>query len=146
MTVRGLASALALGAIACHASACGLEGDPVTLQKVAVAYAYPDSLNVMAAVSHARIAGRLDRTISVGLQTPEQLRRTSLRIGAALWQLRGRLSSGKPGNAPSLAIVLIEPMLWSRIATTNGRDRGDQRRHAHGQGGTGKGFHPPLRW
>jgi hypothetical protein len=41
---KSLAAALAAG----HVSGCGLEGDPVTLEKVAVAYAYPDSLNVMA--------------------------------------------------------------------------------------------------
>ena len=91
-----IAIALAGAVLAGPASSCGLEGDPVTLQKAAIGYAYPDSLNVMAAVSQARLAGRLDRTISIGVQTPEQLRRTSLRIGAALWQLRARLSSGTP--------------------------------------------------
>ena len=120
MTVRGVPALLALAAIASHASACGLEGDPVTLQMVAVGYAYPDSLNVMAAVSSARLSGKLDRTIRIGAQTPEQLQRTSLRIRAALWQLRARLASGAPGDAPSIAIVLLEPMLWSRIATTKG--------------------------
>ena len=120
MTVRGPATVLALGAIACHVSACGLEGDPVTLQKVAVGYAYPDSLKVMAAVSQARIAGRLDRTITIGAQTPEQLQRTSLRIRASLWKLRARLASATSGEAPSIAFVLLEPMLWSRIATANG--------------------------
>ncbi len=106
--------------LAGHASACGLEGDPVTLQKVAVGYAYPESLSVMAAVSSARISGKLDRTIAIGAQTPEQLQRTGLRIRAALWKLRARLASGTPGDAPSIAIVLLEPMLWSRIATTEG--------------------------
>jgi len=120
MTVRGSASALALGAIACHASACGLEGDPVTLQKAAIGYAYPDSLNVMAAVSSARLSGKLDRTITIGAQTPEQLQRTSLQIRASLWKLRGRLASARSGEAPSIAFVLLEPMLWSRIATRNG--------------------------
>ncbi len=120
VTVRGLAAAHALAGIACHALACGLEGDPVTLQKVAVGYAYPESLSVMAAVSSARISGKLDRTIRIGAQTPEQLQMANLRIRAALWKLHARLASGAPGDAPTIAIVLLEPMLWSRIATTNG--------------------------
>ncbi len=80
----------------------------------------PNSLNVMAAVSSARLSGKLDRTITIGTQTPEQLERTSLRIRAALWQLRARLASSPTGAAPSLAIVLLEPMMWSRIATAEG--------------------------
>ena len=117
---RMLAVVLAGTTLVGHASGCGLEGDPVTLQMVAMGYAYPDSLNVMATVSQARLAGKLDRTISIGVQTPEQLRRASLRIGAALWQMRARLARGAPGDAPSLAIVLIEPMMWSRISTAKG--------------------------
>ena len=74
----------------------------------------------MAAVSSARLSGKLDRTITIGAQTPEQLQRTSLRIRASLWQLRARLASATSGEAPSIAFVLLEPMLWSRIATTNG--------------------------
>jgi hypothetical protein len=116
MVVAGLATTL----LAAHASGCGLEGDSMTLEKVAVSYAYPDSLNVMAAVSSARLSGTLDRTITIGSQTPEQLERTSLRIRAALWQLRARLASAPPGATPSLAIVLLEPMMWSRIATADG--------------------------
>ena len=113
-------AALAIALVAGPASGCGLEGDPVAVEKVAVSYAYPDSLNVMAAVSSARLAGKLDRTIAIGSQTPEQLETTSLRIRAALWQLRARLASSPTGAAPSLAIVLLEPMMWSRIATAEG--------------------------
>ena len=114
------ALALALAAIAFGASACGLEGDPVTVQKVVVGWAYPDSLSVMASVSSARLSGKLDKTIAIGTQTPEQLRETSLNIRAALAQLRARLARGTPRQAPSIAIVLLEPMMWSRIATTAG--------------------------
>jgi len=113
-------AALAIALLAGPASGCGLEGDPTAVEKVAVSYAYPDSLSVMAAVSSARLSGKLDRTITIGSQTPEQLERTSLRIRAALWQLRGRLASAPPGATPSLAIVLLEPMMWSRIATAEG--------------------------
>ena len=60
MVAAGLATTLLAG----HASGCGLEGDSMTLEKVAVGYAYPDSLNVMAAVSSARLSGKLDRTIN----------------------------------------------------------------------------------
>jgi hypothetical protein len=110
-------AALAIALLAGPASGCGLEGDPIAVEKLAVSYVYPDSLNVMAAVSTARLAGKLDRTITIGSQTPEQLERTSLRIRAALWQLRARLARAPSGAAPSLAIVLLEPMMWSRIAT-----------------------------
>ena len=127
LTIRGrlyagriLIAALAVALLAGPASGCGLEGDPIAVEKVAVSYAYPDSLNVMAAVSTARLAGKLDRTITIGSQTPEQLERTSLRIRAALWQLRARLARAPTGAAPSLAIVLLEPMMWSRIATAEG--------------------------
>ena len=118
-----LSVALAAALLTGSASGCGLEGDPVTVERVAVSYAYPDSLNVMAAVSSARLAGKLDRTISIGSQTPEQLEKTSLRIRAALWQLQGRLARAPTDAAPSLAIVLLEPMMWSRIATTDGTPR-----------------------
>ena len=124
LTIRGrlyaspiLIAALAIALLAGPASGCGLEGDPIAVEKVAVSYAYPDSLNVMAAVSTARLAGKLDRTITIGVQSSEQRLITSLRIAAALWQLRGRLASASTGPAPSLAIVLLEPMMWSRIAT-----------------------------
>ena len=116
-------AALAITLLAGPASGCGLEGDPVAVEKVAVSYAYPDSLNVMVAVSTARLAGKLDRTITIGSQTSEQLEKTSLRIRAALWQLRARLASSPTGAAPSLAIVLLEPMMWSRIATAEGTPR-----------------------
>ena len=127
LTIRGrlyagpiLVAALAIALLTGPASGCGLEGDPIAVEKVAVSYAYPDSLNVMAAVSSARLAGKLDRTISIGVQSSEQRLITSLRIAAALWQLRGRLASASTGPAPSLAIVLLEPMMWSRIATAEG--------------------------
>lgn len=112
-----VAAALVLAAVASRATACGLEGDPVTVQKVALGFAYSDSLNVMASVSSARLSGKLDKTIAIGTQTPEQLRQTSLNVRAALAQLRMRLARGTPRHAPSIAIVLLEPMMWSRIAT-----------------------------
>ena len=120
LTSAALAVAAALASVVSHTSACGLEGDPVIVQRVAVGYAYPESLSVLAAVSSARIAGKLDRTIWIGAQTPEQLQITGMRIRAALWQLRARLATRAPGDAPSIAIVLLEPMLWSRIATIGG--------------------------
>ena len=62
-------AALAIALLAGPASGCGLEGDPVAVEKLAVSYVYPDSLKVMAAVSSARLAGKLDRTITIGSQT-----------------------------------------------------------------------------
>ena len=56
-----LGAVLVATLLAGHASACALEGDDVVLKRVAVGYAYPDSLDVLGAVSRVTLAGELNR-------------------------------------------------------------------------------------
>ena len=127
-TIRGRAGwrrmlvAVAVTALlAGYASACGLEGDDVTLQRVVLNVVYPDALHVLGAVSSARLSGRLDRTLGIdSALTAEELRMMMLRISAGLSKLRTRLAHGAPAKLPPLSIVLLEPMLWSRVAIEDG--------------------------
>ena len=49
------------------------------------------------------------------------LRMVRLRINATLGKLRARLARAAPGELlPALSIVLVEPMLWCRVATEGG--------------------------
>jgi len=120
---RALGAALVAALLAGPVTACMLEGDDVTLQRVAVGYAYPEALYVLGAVSSARLGGKLDWTLGIdATASPEQLRLVMLRINSALFKLRGRLASATPSvSAPALSIVLLEPMLWTRFATENGK-------------------------
>jgi len=115
-----LIAALLAALTAEHASGCALEGDDVTLQRVVLNIVYPESLYVLGAVSSARLSGRIDRTLRI-CATPKDLRSAAFRINAALCKLRARLASDAPAEAPpALAIVLLEPMLWSRLSTEAG--------------------------
>ncbi|HMK29587.1 MAG TPA: hypothetical protein VK473_07885 [Terriglobales bacterium] len=114
---RMLVAVATIALLAGYASACGLEGDDITLQRVALNVIYPDALHVLGAVSSARLSRRLDRTLGIdSTLTVEDLRRVMARISAGLWKLHARLASDAPAKPPALSIVLLEPMLWSRIA------------------------------
>jgi len=117
-----LFAAAAIALLAGYASACSLESDDVTLQRVALDVVYPDALNVLGAVSAARLSGRLDRTLGIdATRTSEELRMVRLRIDATLEKLRARLALAVPAELlPALSIVLVEPMLWCRVATEGG--------------------------
>ncbi|OAI40889.1 hypothetical protein AYO41_01820 [Verrucomicrobia bacterium SCGC AG-212-E04] len=107
-------TALLLG----EALACGLEGDETTVRRFALDYEYPDALQVLGAVSDARVNGRLDRALWINVATlsPDERQAVMLRIRGGLWKLRARLANGAPAHPPPLSIVLLQPMLWSRIA------------------------------
>lgn len=113
--LRTLAVALAAG----HAAACGLEGNDVSLQRGAMNWAYPDSLHVLGAVAAAQHAGLLAAMPAFDATTPSASaadRYAMIRVGRDLWKMRARLAAApRPGAQPALAIVLLEPMLWSRI-------------------------------
>jgi hypothetical protein len=112
-------SAAALAALlVASALACGLEGDETTVRRFSLGYEYPDALQVLGAVSAARVGGRLDKTLGIDLQTMSQDERQAvmLRIRGGLWKLRARLANGGPAHPPPLSVVLLQPVLWSRIA------------------------------
>ena len=126
ITVRHfmLAAALSATLLTGDAPACALEGDDVMLKRVAVGYAYPDSLYVLSAVSLAQLSGQLERTPGIDATlTPAQRRAVILRIKRLLSKLSARLTDHTPTDLPALSIVLLEPMLWSRIALKNGEPR-----------------------
>jgi hypothetical protein len=107
-----------------HASACALEGDDVVLKRVVVGYTYPDSLDVLGAVSRATLAGKLDRMPTLGAALTPAGRQAEIgRISRLLSKLGLRLARHAPADMPALSIVLLEPMLWSRIAIEKGKPR-----------------------
>ncbi|MCB2020462.1 MAG: hypothetical protein KDG44_06640 [Burkholderiaceae bacterium] len=121
-----IAVALAGACLAAPAWGCALEGDDVVLQRSALDVAYPEAINVLGAVSAARHSGLIDRWR--GLDDPttaEERRAERARIEASLVTLRARLAATVDADAPALAIVLVEPMLWSRLAAV--RAGGTQR-------------------
>jgi|GEM_PF-2584338 len=102
-------------------SDCGLEGDDIVLLQSALGVAYPDALNVLAAVSSARHSGRIDRWL--GLDPPataEESRAALMRVSASLGTLREHLQATAPAGAPSLSVVLLKPMLWNRLTSEYG--------------------------
>jgi hypothetical protein len=116
-----LNAAAATALLTGNALACGLEGDDTTVRRFALGFEYPDALHVLSAVSSARLGGRLDRTLGIDSPfTPEERQKVMLRIRGGLWKLWARLAGGAPTKPPPLAIVLLEHMLWSRIATEEG--------------------------
>jgi hypothetical protein len=118
---RMLNAMAAIALLAGKALACGLEGDNATLRRVALCFEYPDALHVLGAVSSARLSGRLDRTLGIDSPlTPKERQTVMLRIRGGLWKLWTRLAGGAPAKPPPLSIVLLEHMLWSRIATEEG--------------------------
>ena len=115
----------ALLAVASAASACGLE-DPssITMRRGVLNLAYPESLHVGTAVWQAQLAGKLPRDPLAQRDdlTPEA-RGTmrGIRANALLRQFAARLA--EPGSAtapPSLAVVLLGPVMWSRIEAERG--------------------------
>jgi hypothetical protein len=116
------AAGLLAAALAGPGWGCALEGDDGVLLRSAMNVAYPQALNVLGAVSSARRSGRIDRWR--GLDEPTgaaEKRAEHARIAASLGQLRARLAAATPAGAPALSIVLVEPMLWSRLVTRGAR-------------------------
>ena len=121
-----IAAALAGAWLAAPAWGCALEGDDVVLQRSALNVAYPAALNVLGAVSAARRSGQIDRWRGLDEPTTADERHAErARIEASLGTLRARLAATAGSDAPALSIVLIEPMLWSRLAAV--RAGGTQR-------------------
>jgi hypothetical protein len=110
--------------LAGDARACALEGDDVMLKRVAVGYTYSGSLQVLSAVSSAQLSGQLERTPGIGAAlTPAQRQIVLRQIKRLLSKLSARLADHTAAKLPALSIVLLEPMLWSRIALGNSKPR-----------------------
>jgi hypothetical protein len=122
---RAIALAASLAAASGAAWPCGLE-DPssITIRRGMLNMAYPESLHVGTAVWQAQLAGQLPRDplAQRGDLTPEA--RTAMRLIRAntlLRQFAARLA--EPGAAtarPSLAVVLLGPVMWNRIEAERG--------------------------
>lgn len=115
----GFALAAGLCAVASPAAACGLE-DPssISMRRGMLNMAYPESLHVGTAVWQAQLAGRLPRDPLAQREdlTPEG--RSALRLVRAnglLGRFAARLPVGGADVRPALAVVLLGPVLWSRI-------------------------------
>jgi len=114
-----IAIAAAMFAIAMPAAACGLE-DPssISVLRGSLNIAYPDSLHVGTAIWQAQLAGKLPRDPLAlrGELTPEQ--RGTLRLIRAnvlVRQLATKLPDAGGAPRPTLAVVLLGPVMWSRF-------------------------------
>lgn len=115
----GVAAAVGFCVFAPAALACGLE-DPssISMRRGMLNIAYPQSLHVGTAVWQAQQAGRLPRDPFAQRDdlTPEA--RTTLRLVRAnglLSRFAAQLHVGGDEARPTLAVVLLGPVLWSRI-------------------------------
>lgn len=120
-----IAMVAALGTAAGSATACGLE-DPssIALLRGSLNMAYPESLHVGTAIWQAQLAGRLPRDAMAprGDLTPEQRKKLRLdRAKSLVRQLAAKLPSS--ASHPSLAVVLLGPVMWSRFEVADGRAR-----------------------
>ncbi len=114
------AFSIALCALASAAGACGFD-DPssIGMQRGMLNLAYPEALHVGTAVWQAQLAGRLPRdpVAQFGDLSPEQ--RGTLRLARArllLGRFAARLADdGAAAPRPSLAVVLLGPVMWSRL-------------------------------
>ncbi len=126
--LRGLAAALALGLALAGTDllACGLE-DPSSVASLrgVLALAYPQSPQVGTAVWQAQLAGKLPRDPvaqqgELSADARAVIRR--VRANTFLRQLAVQLSApGAASSAPSLAVVLLGPVMWNRFAPQDGK-------------------------
>jgi len=110
------------------ADACGFE-DPnsIGMQRGMLNMAFPESLHVGTAVWQAQRAGALPRDALAQRDDLAPEARATLRLvkaNAVLTQVAARLSqaSGEPPH-PNLAVVLLGPVLWSRLESSGGTVR-----------------------
>lgn len=116
LNVRFFAAGLALVATQ-NAWACGLHGSDASLQRGVIYAAYPESLHVGTKVWMAQLAGTLERDDvnrpDMGTEARRQFE--YLRATLLLRQLQGQLASvPASGPRPSIAVLLVGPMMWSR--------------------------------
>jgi hypothetical protein len=116
----------ALFALATSAAACGLE-DPgsISMRRGMLNMAYPESLHVGTAVWQAQLAGRLPRDPVLQFGELSADARSNLRLARAkllLGRFAARLGTDAGASAPpSVAVVLLGPVLWSRLELDGAR-------------------------
>jgi len=117
------------------ASACGIE-DPssIATRRGALQLGYPNALHVGTAVWQAQLAGTLPRdALAQRADLPPEARakRRLAKAHALLEALATRLNAAPRGaDRPGVAIVLIGPVLWSRLEAGDGTARA----HVHVDG------------
>jgi hypothetical protein len=127
---RRLKRSLAVGALVLLAAAgaawpCGFE-DPnsVASQRGMMNWAFPKSAWVRTAVWQAQMAGDLPRDTSAQRDDLTPQARGMVQLFRATWLLKklAARSGNSPDAAahPAVAVVLMGPMLWSRIEPQNG--------------------------
>lgn len=121
--LAGFAFAVVAAVFAAPAAPCGLE-DPnsIATRRGALNLAFPESLHVGTAVWQAQLAGKLPRDplAERGDLTPEQRGAMRLfRANALLGELALHLAGAAPApGRPSIALVLLGPVLWTRFEPT----------------------------
>jgi len=124
--VRRSVAGLALALAGTGALACGLEDlSSVATLRGALALAYPQSPHVATAVWQAQLVGKLPRdhfALRGDLSADARAMMLRARANAFLRQLAERLSApGAAVAAPSLAVVLLGPVMWNRFAASDGK-------------------------
>jgi hypothetical protein len=117
----GLAVLLLAGLVSPWAAACGFH-EQTTLLRGVMNWIYPDSLHVATAVWKAQAAGTIPRDGPIGDEnvSPEARNRLGyIKAVSLLKKLERALADARSGEAPpNLAVVLLQPMLWSRYETS----------------------------
>jgi hypothetical protein len=117
------AAAIALAvaaALPAPAHACALDGGDVAVQRGLMNWSYPDALYVQGALAAAQHDGRIERAPPADA-SPAAGAYALLRVRASLEKLRARFAlAPRAGPRPAIAVVLLEPMLWSRIEAASG--------------------------
>jgi len=106
-----------------EASACGFER-PVDQQRGVLNWIYPDSFHIWTAIWQGQAQGKLGR--DPALQSSGKLLVNSAyrKTMATLSRFAQRLETGRSGKqGKSFVVLLLEPMLWSRIEPGAGRGR-----------------------
>ena len=117
--LRG-AVGLALASAPLAAEACGFDDpDSIAMRRGALNLAFPFSLHVGTAVWQAQLAGRLPRdplALRDDLAPPARDGLQMMQANAALGRLALRINGGSTAGARlDLAVVLLGPVLWSRV-------------------------------
>jgi hypothetical protein len=103
-----------------EASACGFER-PVDQQRGVLNWIYPDSFHIWTAIWQGQAQGKLGR--DPALQSSGKLLVNSAyrKTMATLSRFAQRLETGRDGKqGKSFVVLLLEPMLWSRIEPGSG--------------------------